>query len=322
MRIANIFRYVLTIGVLMALIFGVINFQAVSDWVRLRNYNPPKRIVQIANETTMNSSTRRVFYVNHPELNDKPSFNGHCRTTEQSIVLGCYIEGKGIYLLDVTDKRLDGVIEVTAAHETLHAEYDRLSNSERKKVDKMTTDFFAGLKNKRIQDTIENYRSQDPSVVPNELHSILGTEVRDLSPELEQYYKKYFNNREKIVEYSENYEQTFVDLRGQIDNYDNQLSSLRQQIDENRGNLESLNSELNSQRNTLDNLLASGEKEEYNQSIPSYNQKVGDYNAMVNETKQLIDKYNLIVDKRNSLATTEQELVKQIDSSQLTEKSR
>ncbi len=322
MRITNIFRYVLTIGVLIALVVGVLNFQALSDWVRLKNYNPPKRIVQIADETTMNSSTRRVFYVNHPELNDKQSFNGHCRTTEQSIVLGCYIEGKGIFLLDVTDKRLNGVIEVTAAHETLHAEYDRLSSSERKIVDKMTADFFDGLKDKRIRDTIESYRTKDPGVVPNELHSILGTEVRDLSPELEQYYKKYFNDRKKVVSFSENYEQTFVSLRGQIDNFDDQLTSLKQQIDENRGNLESLNAELDAQRVVLDNLLASGENEQYNQSIPSYNQKVGDYNAMVNDTKQLIDRYNSVVDKRNSLATTEQELVKQIDSSQLTEKAR
>lgn len=322
MRLKNILNLALLVVVVGGLLYGMANLQAISDWLRLRNYDPPARIVKIAEDTTMSDDTRRVFYVNHPELGDKMTFNQHCRTTEESIVLGCYVEGQGIFLLDVKDERLKGVVEVTAAHEVLHAEYERLSGGERERVDKMTSDFFAGLKNKRIKDTIENYRARDASVVPNELHSILGTEVRELSPELEDYYKQYFKDRSKVVSFSEQYEQTFVNLRLQVDQYDAQLADLRSQIEANQAQIDALNGELAADRAELDEMLASGQNEEYNEQVPAYNQKVAEYNRLVNSTKQLIGTYNSIVEKRNALATVEQELVEAIDSTQLTTQER
>lgn len=322
MRTKAFFQVVIFFAVIGGLLFGILNYQAISDWLRLRNYQPSARISAIADKTTMNDSTRRLFYINHPELSDKQAFNGQCQIVEQSIVLGCFVDNKGIFLLDVEDKRLNGVIEVTAAHETLHAAYDRLSQSEKKKVDKMTSDVFASLNNQRIKDVVESYRQKDPGVVPNELHSILGTEVRELSPELEQYYKKYFKDRESIVALSEKYEQTFISLRNQIDNYDQQLEQLKKQIEEDEAAIDALSQELDQKRTELDALASSGDNEAYNQQVPVYNQRVESYNALINETKQLIASYNNIVEKRNNVATVEQELVEQIDSSKLTEKQR
>lgn len=322
MRSKAIFQTVLLVALVGGIFFGVTNFQNISDWLRLRNYQPPARISAIADETTMNNSTRRLFYINHPQLSDKKDFNGQCRVLEQTIVLGCFVENKGIYLLDVEDKRLDGVVEVTAAHETLHAAYERLSDSERAKVDKMTSDFFSTLDNERIKEVVESYRQKDPSVVPNELHSILGTEVRDLSPELEQYYAKYFNDRKAIVSMSERYEQTFISLRNQIDNYDQQLNQLKNQIDKDQAAIEALGQELDAKRSELDALRSSGDTDMYNQQVPVYNRRVENYNSLINETKQLISSYNAMVEKRNNVATVEQELVEQIDSSKLTEKQR
>lgn len=322
MRSKTLFQSVLFIAVVCGIFFGVTNFQNISDWLRLKNYQPPARISAIADETTMNDSTRRLFYINHPQLSDKASFNGQCRVLEQTIVLGCFVENKGIFLLDVEDKRLNGVVEVTAAHETLHAAYERLSDNERAKVDKMTSDFFATLDNQRIKEVIEGYRQKDPSVVPNELHSILGTEVRDLPSDLERYYEKYFNNRKAIVSMSERYEQTFISLRNQISNYDQQLNQLKAQIDKDQEAIVALGQELDLKRSELDALRASGDTDSYNQQVPIYNQRVESYNSLINETKQLINSYNTLVEKRNNVATVEQELVEQIDSSKLTEKKR
>src|SRR5688500_6829178 len=76
--------------------------QAIYDWWRLRGYTPPARISALADQTTMNASTRRLFYVYHPELDDAATFNNHCREkSEQTIVLGCYVSNRGIYLFDV-----------------------------------------------------------------------------------------------------------------------------------------------------------------------------------------------------------------------------
>ncbi len=237
-------------------IFALTNFQAITDYFRLRGYDPPKRIVELADETTMQDDTRRIFYVNHPALSDKAEFNTECRTTEQSIILGCYVAGRGIFLLDVQEPKLNGVVEVTAAHEVLHAEYERLNTSEREKIDRLTSEFYENnVSNERIKKTVENYRKKDPSIVPNELHSILATEVRDLSPELEEYYSQYFKDRIKIVEFSELYERAFIDLEQQAKIIESQLASLKNQIDTDRSQIDALSAELNIEKARLDALL-------------------------------------------------------------------
>ncbi len=295
-------------------IVAVTRQQDIFDYAALRNYQPPARIVQLADQTTMRDPTRRVFYINHPELDDKTAFRSQCGVEEQSIVLGCYDTRRGIFLLDVTDPRLRGIIEVTAAHEILHAEYDRLSGSERKRIDRLTAEFFANLKDERIAKTVEQYRARDPNVVPTELHSILGTEIRDLTPELEQYFGRYFTDRKKVVAFSEQYEQTFVNLRSQVADYDAQLTRLKTRIEANESQIDVLGKTVEAQRTTLNELLANKQTEQYNAMVPGFNSLVNQYNNLVGQAKRIIIEYNSIVEKRNAAATTEQELAQAIDS--------
>lgn len=317
MKFRNIVGWVVFVFVIATGYLTLANIQNISDWWKLKDYQPSEKIVKLADDTTMKDQARRVFYVNHPKLDIKKEFNDHCQTTEQSIVLGCFVSNQGIFLLEVDDPRLDGVIEVTAAHEVLHAMYDRLSGSEREKVDKMTAEFFKGMKDERIRKAVESYRKKDASIVPNELHSILGTEVRELTPELENYYKKYFKNRLKIVEYSEKYENIFIELREKVDDYDRRLEELKGQIEAAEGEINARNGQLDRERAQLDALLAANSVEEYNDSVGNFNQLVAGYNGLVNQAKQLINEYNQIVESRNALATQEQELAEAIDSNSL-----
>lgn len=321
MRIKNVLGWLSVIALFAALILGILNFQHLYDWWQLRDYNPDARIVKLADETTMEPGTRRVFYVNHPQLDDKQEFNKHCQSPEKTIVLGCFIDKQGIYLLNVTDNRLAGVDEVTAAHETLHAMYARLSQKERQKVDSMTESFFKTLDNDRIRKTVESYRSRDPSVVPNELHSILGTEVRHLSPELENYYKQYFSDRQKIVSYSEHYEQAFVDLEEKAKSYDQELSALKQRINTDEEALLAKNREIDDQQQQLNAYLAQGKTGEYNRMVPQYNKLVDEYNVLVNQTKQEINSYNELIVERNNLVIQQQQLYQVIDSRSINEKT-
>jgi uncharacterized protein YukE len=313
-RLGRNITAVVSLIVIVASIYGITHRQEILDYLALRNYTPAQRVVQMADDTTMRDETRRVFYINHPELNDKTQFRQNCPSTVHSIVLGCYIENRGIFLLDVTDQRLNGVIQVTAAHEVLHAEYDRLSSAERENVDKMTAAFFSQLSNERIKSTIERYRSKDSSTVPGELHSILGTEVRELSPELEAYYSQYFSDRSKIVSYSEGYEQTFVDLSDRVGEYDSRLELIKETIESNRVEIQGQGSEIERQKKRLDDLLAADQTEEYNASVESFNTAVNDYNRLLQRTKSLIAEYNEIVEQRNNIATTEKELEEAINS--------
>lgn len=316
--IAGIFSIVVIVGSIAA----AFNRQQILDYLALRNYEPSQRIAALATDTTMQDDTRRVFYTNHPRLDNKIDFRTNCQATEQSIVLGCYVQRSGIYLLDVTDPRLAGVIEVTAAHEVLHAHYDRLSSDERSRINKLTADFFATLDNDRVKKTVEQYRQKDAAIVPNEVHSILATEVRNLSPELEAYYARYFKDRSKLVSYSEKYEQVFVELTGQVERYDEQLKSLKINIESNQMEIEGLNNEIDSQKSRLDALTNSGRTEEYNASVPTFNAQVNSYNALISRTRNLINQYNEIVAQRNEIVTTEQELTEAINSNVLPQEAQ
>lgn len=289
--------------------------QAVIDWWRLRGYVPSARVVALADDTTMNPSARRVFYVNRPQLEGKQDFNNHCnQDNEETIVLGCYVSNRGIYIYDVTEPRLKGIHEVTAAHELLHAAYDRLGKSERTDIDKKLTNFLATLDNDRIKQSVESYRNKDASSVPNELHSIIGTEVRNLTPELEAYYSQYFTNRLKIVEYSEQYEKAFNDIKNRVAALDAELAKLKLKIEANEAELSRLADEINADRRKLDAMLAAGDQQGYNAAVPGFNAKVRRYNSLVAATRELINRYNRIIEERNALASEEQQLIEAIDS--------
>lgn len=283
------------------------------DSWRLRGYEPPAAIAKLASDTSMNEKGRRLFYVYHPELKDKTTFSDSCNSTERTIVLGCYVSGTGIYLYTVTDERLLGIMQVTAAHETLHAAYDRLSGKEKERIDTLVQEAYAMVTSQRIHDTIEDYRKNGADIA-NELHSILGTEVRDLPPELETYYQRYFTNRLKIVEYSEKYEQAFTERKQKIENYDKQLESLKQQIASLEGELEPRERQLQNERSRLDGLIAANNIEAYNAGVAGFNAQVNAYNGLVGRIRSLIDQHNRLVGERNAIAEEEGELVKAIDS--------
>lgn len=310
----KISRLVLTILAVSLPVLAFWQRYAIYDEIRLYNYKAPYEIGQLANQASMLPSMTKLFFVNHPTLEDKEVFNNSCKTAEQTIVLGCYIKGRGIHLLKVSDSRLNGVEQVTAAHETLHAAYDRLSSSERKKVDDMTAKYIVSTTDQRLKDTIELYRQKDPSAIPNELHSILGTEVRTLPADLENYYKRYFYNRLEVVIYSEQYEQAFTDRKNQISSYDEQLAKLKAQIDNLQTTLTSKSASLISERTRLNGLKDSGQISAYNSAVPDFNNRVNQYNLDIDALSSLVSQYNDIVAKRNEIAAQETELTKAIDS--------
>ena len=106
------------------------NRYSIYDWERLHDYRAPQSIASLADQTSMTSRARNIFYTTYPQINDKTTFNTNCKVTEQTIVLGCYTTGS-IFIFDVKNVELHGVQQVTAAHEMLHAVYVRLSPSEK-----------------------------------------------------------------------------------------------------------------------------------------------------------------------------------------------
>ncbi len=302
-----------SVGLFLAAALVWFEKQAVYDWYRLRNYQPTAQIAQLATDASMNDDARRVYYVQYPLIDERQSFNEHCKVGEQTIVLGCYVSRAGIYILKVDDPRLQGIEQVTAAHEMLHAAYERLSKSDELKVRQQLIDAYAKITDPRLQATIKQYKDSGADEV-NELHSILGTEVRDLPAELEDYYHRYFADRKKVVSYSEQYEKAFSELKDKVANYDKQLSTLKVQIDEHQADLTQRSGAIEGKKAQLDGLLAAKQISTYNVGVPIYNGMIAEYNVRVADTRGLIDDYNHTLELRNSVAVEEQKLYKAIDS--------
>jgi hypothetical protein len=309
-------RLTILLLILGALLLVYVKHQDVFDWVKLHNYSAPAAVAQIATDDTMTPYVRKVFYVNAPALEDKTNFTQCKIGGEQTIVLGCYHGNQsGIFVLDVTDPRLEGVEQVTSAHEMLHAAYDRLSSSERKDIDKQLRDYYNHqLADERVRKTIENYRSFEPDELTNEMHSIFGSEVVDLPPALEQYYQRYFTDRSKVVAFATQYENEFTSRQQAIKSDDDQLSALKKQIDTLKADLTSRQKALEADSARLQQLKSQGNAQAYNAGVPGYNASVNVYNSEIEQSKILIDKYNALVAQRNAIVLEAQQLTNAIDS--------
>jgi len=256
-----------------------------------------------------------LYQASLPEVLKAGEFNQSCADVrrEQSIVLGCYTRQR-FFVFDVDDERLSGVKEVTAAHELLHAVYGRLSPQEKNKIDGLVLEVAKTITDERFKATLAQYQQTEPDQIPNELHSILATEISELPGELELHYSKYFIDRSKIVAYATQYAETFTSLDDQINQYDSKLGTLKTSISSLEESLKSKQLELTSAQQEMQQLRASGQIEEYNLMVPGYNQQIRDYNQDVARLKQAIEEYNLLVEQRNSLATTQNDLAKELNS--------
>jgi hypothetical protein len=303
------------------LIFGSVaaaERQNIYDWLALRNYQAPATIAQLANDTTMNAYARKVFYVNHPDIETKATFYKNCPNNggEKTVVLGCYHNGQnGIFLLNVTDPRLNGVEDVTAAHETLHAIYDRLSPRERNYVDGLLMDYYLhDLHDKRLLDTIAAYKQSEPNDWVNEMHSVFGTEVAQLPTPLETYYARYFTNRQKIAAYAAQYENAFTSREAQVKQDDTTLATLKTQITADEASLQAQQKTIANDQAKLESLKNSSDFNGYNAGVPGFNKEVDSYNGLVDTTKNLIDQYNQLVEMRNAIAVEEDQLVQDLSN--------
>jgi len=310
------FRYLFAL-VLWFVILGAIysQKQTIEDDFALYNYRAPAAIVQLANQDQLTAYARRILYVNHPVLDDKTQFNIPCPNNggEQTIVLGCYHSNQaGIFLLSVSDSRLNGVEQVTIAHEMLHAAYDRLTSSEKSKVDAMLLNYYNNdLHDPRILSTIAAYRRTEPGNVVNEMHSVFGTEVANLPAGLEAYYTKYFVDRSVITSYAADYQAAFTSRQNQVTTDDSQLATLKTQLDNQEALLKQQDASLIANSTQL---LAerSTDPLAYNLGVDGYNNQVDAYNNAVDSVKALITQYNQLVTARNAIAVQEDQLVDEL----------
>jgi hypothetical protein len=307
-------RYLVIAMTIAVAIMGIRFEQDLEDWRKLMAYQPPVEIARLATTTTMTDTARRLFYVNQPTIETQKSSLNLCPHSEQTIVLGCYVPRKGIFLQAVTDPRLNGVMEVTAGHEMLHAAYQRMSLFEQTQLNQKLEAVLSQLENPRILKLVETYRSQDTRSVDNELHSILGTEVGNLSPELEAHYRKYFTNRAAVVAFSERYEGIFTTLKDKTKRLGQQLQTRKSALAQFSAQVKQEEKAIGSEQSELKAAIVANPQSDYSFRISTFNEHVRTYNRSFERLKEQTNTYNQLVTEYNATTLEHQSLVESLEN--------
>ncbi|MEK7620737.1 MAG: hypothetical protein AAB395_00075 [Patescibacteria group bacterium] len=318
-------RIITIIAVLLALIgltWFAFNHQLVIDQIVVAQFQPAKEVSQIAKQASFTEKGNFLFLAARPELSDRDAFNVHCeKKSEQTVVLGCYIAPRNLYIYNVTDPRLNGVRQVTAAHEMLHVAYDRLGYSEKRRINDLITKALPSVQaaDPDLADRIKVYDKTEPGERNNELHSIFGTEAASLPPELEEYYSQYFTDRSVITNFASQYDKVFDGVKNQQDQLVTDLDALAAEIDRltNEYNAESnqLNSDIGSFNNkaTIDGGFSSRSAFDAARNDLIYRQSLLDAKRQTINSK--IDQYDQKRAALESLNVKVKELNSKIDSS-------
>ncbi|MDH3680031.1 MAG: hypothetical protein OEV40_08810 [Acidimicrobiia bacterium] len=268
----------------------------------------------IAERTTMTEEARRLLALSSPALVELGGLGAACGLEPEISVLGCYRSGQ-ISVLAVTDPRLDGMAEATTAHELLHAAWATFDDAERERLSRLLQTAFDRVATTELIDRLDLYRGRDPASVDGELHSVLGTEIADVGPELETHYRRWFADRAAVVSLTVAVRATFASLEDQVDALDAALSELQARIDGLETTLDADLAALESRSAELEALLAAERFEEYNAGVGPFNEQVRLYNESVADLRTLIDDFNALARERNALAAAYTDLVAQITTS-------
>jgi len=220
--------------VVLAVALGIFIYrQELIDQLNFWQYRPSEQVSAITERAELNDRGKFYFYTSRPEIQEREAFNGSCNTQrgETTVVLGCYVTQR-IYLFNVADPKLDGIKEVTAAHEMLHAVYERLSAQERERINDLLQTEAEKITDAGFIELMKAYEASEPGERMNELHSIIGTQVATLSPELESYYARYFKDRSALAKLYAKYEGVFTDLKNRQTQLANELNALVEQINQ------------------------------------------------------------------------------------------
>jgi chaperonin cofactor prefoldin len=218
---------------LLVAVLLIANRQQVVDQITVWQYKPSQEISSFAEKSGMSDTGKFYYYASQPSLESTQDFNAKCGRTEASTaILGCYSSQK-IYIYNVTDARLDGIKSVTAAHEMLHAAYERLSGSERDRINKLLESEYQKFKDDAdLTERMAFYERTEPGQQNNELHSVLGAEIADLSPDLEKYFARYFSDRSKVTKLHDSYSAVFEGLQDRAETLSTRLHELGNAIEE------------------------------------------------------------------------------------------
>ncbi len=231
---AIVLSVLLNVALVAAIAWLVTHQDRVADQFSVWDYSPTATIAQYADRSTMTEEGRFLFYASQPSVAAGDAFDSICASREEGVgILGCYVPSdRSIHLFDVTDERLDGLEEVVASHEMLHAVWDRMSADDRADLGiLLEAEVTKRADDQDLIDTLAFYAAAEPGERLNELHSILGTEYPELSSELETHYARYFIDRTAVTTLHETSNAVFVAQEKELADLIAKIDALVAEID-------------------------------------------------------------------------------------------
>ena len=263
-----------------------------------------EQLVALAEGARLTRRARELLVDRAARVDDKAGFTRDCPNPESAstLVLGCYT-GSRVYVLRVDQANLAGVMNVSLAHEMLHAAFDELPTAERRKVVRELEQFMDETGDTRIEDLLVEYDRLEPGARATELHSLVGTQVANLPRALERHYAKYFGDRADVVDAFTAYQSVFDDLQSRYEALKAQADALEGQITDADGAYQAAGALADRLFEEIESLRGQGRDDESNALVDQQNAAADQANALVQQYNGLVDQYNAVVAELNTLAT-------------------
>ena len=213
------------VGVLALGGWGILNVSMVRDWLTVGKAAENTRLEEYVARAGLSSAGRFYLLAARPTLHSPETFDESCPNPEAGIaVLGCYsVEDDTIHLLDITDDVLTTLAPVVAAHEALHAIWTRLDPLERTTISAEIEQSFTSISDPNLLGRLAPYGSLTSSQRVAELFAILGTESATVTPALEEFYARYFDNRQACVKLAASSANTIAEISSSIESVGGQI---------------------------------------------------------------------------------------------------
>lgn len=288
------------------------------DAVRASRFEPTSEIQTITESLRLTKRGTNIFYATSPVIESRDQFNESCHSTERTVaILGCYYRDK-TYVYDINNQELEGAVEVTAAHELLHAAYFRLNMFDRIRVEKLLRQEYEQIKDTdSIKRVMQHYSEAEPGAEIDELHSIIGTTVSNLPEELEQYYARYFHDRSAIVDMNTKYTSVFDEVNQRAKELQTKLEAdgpvLRSDLEAYDAELSQLNLDIANFNERAASTGGFASQRAFIEARIALTRRVDDMNARSRALNERVAKYNEDVAALNAIAVRANQLNESIN---------
>ena len=292
----------------------VLNRAWIYDWFRGVTYRPTAEMISIRDELNLTGRGEFLFNATQPELNEADAFNANCRQDESEVaVLGCYTAGN-IYVYNITDAKLDGIRELTAAHELLHAVWARMGSTEKEDLKPILQQVYQNNLSV-LKDDIETY-ADDEWI--EEIFVRAGTEIKKLPDTLEKYYAEIFDDQDAIVDFYESYIAVFREIKMKMEGLASEIEVLRDSINvkmtEYENKVNQLEVDITRFNNCAETAGCFATEAEFYVQRNTLVARENELNLLNDEINNMIDNYNLKVDEYNADALESRKLQNMINS--------